>query len=354
MSKHHEVVNELADNIVLHSHTCSDPVEYKFHISNTADEILHFTFDFSKSQNLKIVDALNPLITSVSMKPHTQSVQITLVKINPDEAHDISLATGWDYEDHDAETLAEYKEKWDDTVELLMAMHLPEVELSDGKTREEMAGALQGHDFIDKAFPPKNSALYQVGNNKGNRASMKLLAYRRPSQYSMHVSVFGDKIAPDDVILGSLPDVWLISTLANLADFPAIISSMFPDEFCNTHDSGIYKVVVYRCGIKTTVILDDFFPCFLNAGPAYSRTKSNALWVLLIEKAFAKSYGSYSALATGTPFEALIDLTGSPAKCIRFDDIDVKAMILDGSLFKLLSEYHKKGYILTVSSGVDT
>lgn len=46
-------------------------------------------------------------------------------------------------------------------------------------------------------------------------------------------------------------------------------------------------------------------------GPIYSKANGNELWVMLIEKAFAKYCGSYAAICAGKPFEALIDITGT-------------------------------------------
>ena len=78
---------------------------------------------------------------------------------------------------------------------------------------------------------------------------------------------------------------------------------------------------------------------------------SGALWVLLLEKAFAKVYGSYAALANGAPYEALIDLTGLPAQCLRFDDASTLDMLADGRLWSLMKLFHAKGYIMSASTG---
>lgn len=42
----------------------------------------------------------------------------------------------------------------------------------------------------------------------------------------------------------------------------------------------------------------------------YSRSKHSQLWVPLLEKAYAKAYGCYSAISGGHIPEALFDLTG--------------------------------------------
>jgi Calpain family cysteine protease/Ubiquitin interaction motif len=45
---------------------------------------------------------------------------------------------------------------------------------------------------------------------------------------------------------------------------------------------------------------------------AYSKAKKNQLWVPFLEKAYAKSHGSYSAISGGHIAEAFLDLTGAP------------------------------------------
>ena len=59
--------------------------------------------------------------------------------------------------------------------------------------------------------------------------------------------------------------------------------------------------------------MDDQFPCAsINSGLAFSRAKGPELWVLLLEKAYAKMYGSYFTIEGGDPAIALRDLTGAP------------------------------------------
>ncbi len=41
------------------------------------------------------------------------------------------------------------------------------------------------------------------------------------------------------------------------------------------------------------IVVDDKIPCVANGGPLFSKANGNELWVLLMEKAYAKLYGSY-------------------------------------------------------------
>ena len=52
---------------------------------------------------------------------------------------------------------------------------------------------------------------------------------------------------------------------------------------------------------------------------AYSKGKSNQLWVPLLEKAYAKMNGCYKAISGGQIEEAILDLTGAPTLVYHFD-----------------------------------
>ena len=66
--------------------------------------------------------------------------------------------------------------------------------------------------------------------------------------------------------------------------------------------------------------MDDYFPCSEEGGPVYSRANGNELWVLLLEKVYAKLCGNYATLKGGFANEGMMDLTGSPTECFDFED----------------------------------
>ena len=53
------------------------------------------------------------------------------------------------------------------------------------------------------------------------------------------------------------------------------------------------------------VTIDDFFPCYVNGGPIFTFGEGNELWVMLLEKAYAKTFGTYQNLIGGSCHEAL-------------------------------------------------
>ena len=130
---------------------------------------------------------------------------------------------------------------------------------------------------------------------------------------------------------------------------------LFTDESQKANSTGRYQIRLCHYGAWEIVTVDDFFPCYPDGGPVYARGHDNELWVLLLEKAYAKLCGSYAALKSGWAYEAMIDLTGAPYCTIRFEEESTSKMIADGSLWNLVRSYDDMGYIQSASTpGEDT
>ncbi len=59
-------------------------------------------------------------------------------------------------------------------------------------------------------------------------------------------------------------------------------------------------------------ITDARFPCKNGNRPVYAKPHGREIWVMLIEKCWAKVFGSYQAISGGSPTEAFVALTGAP------------------------------------------
>ena len=106
--------------------------------------------------------------------------------------------------------------------------------------------------------------------------------------------------------------------MACLAETPSLIERLFLTKTYN--EEGLYRIKIFKNGEAHEVIVDDYFPCFPNGQPIFSRSHGNELWVLLLEKAYAKLHGCYKNLIGGNPYEAMMDLTGCPTTCFKLDD----------------------------------
>lgn len=80
---------------------------------------------------------------------------------------------------------------------------------------------------------------------------------------------------------------------------------------------------MYINGEKRIVVVDDYFPydseteTWAFSQPSrtsgeHSSRQKNEIWVLIIEKAWAKIFGSYQRIEGGSSGEALYPLTGCP------------------------------------------
>ena len=99
-----------------------------------------------------------------------------------------------------------------------------------------------------------------------------------------------------------------------LANRPEILKKLFVTQEYN--EKGVYCLQFYQQGEWKYVIVDDIVPCSKSTGaPAFAMsTNSVEIWPYIIEKAYAKLYGSYDALNGGNVSEALMDITGCPVE----------------------------------------
>eukprot|EP00193_Tetraselmis_chui_P011676 CAMPEP_0177786244 /NCGR_PEP_ID=MMETSP0491_2-20121128/20815_1 /TAXON_ID=63592 /ORGANISM="Tetraselmis chuii, Strain PLY429" /LENGTH=360 /DNA_ID=CAMNT_0019307433 /DNA_START=329 /DNA_END=1412 /DNA_ORIENTATION=- len=154
--------------------------------------------------------------------------------------------------------------------------------------------------------------------------------------------------------------------------------------FCNKtlNHYGKYKIKLFSRPLNKWVVIkiDDRIPCDpRNGEPLFAKPVGSEAWVMLLEKAFAKYCGSYSALDGGHTLWALEALTGDhvyrfshesngwvkktlvhePKKGVRevsYQSSRSERPLDNEAFFKLLQHHCKKGSVLEcgVGSGKDT
>lgn len=112
-------------------------------------------------------------------------------------------------------------------------------------------------------------------------------------------------------------DCYFLSVLSVLAENPQRIRNLFINDQANEY--GVYGIRINKNGEWKEVVVDDKFPC-INGEPAFSKAQGDELWVLLLEKAWAKIHGSYERIEAGFAENVLRDLTGAPSEVIQTDD----------------------------------
>lgn len=115
-----------------------------------------------------------------------------------------------------------------------------------------------------------------------------------------------------------------------LAEYPQRIKRLFVSKEQNPY--GCYAVKICKNGEWREVVVDDFIPCHRRKF-CFSNANGNELWVVLLEKAWAKLHGSYERIEAGFAENVFHDLTGAPSEVVETDDenLFVKLKIADES-----------------------
>lgn len=173
-----------------------------------------------------------------------------------------------------------------------------------------------GVPFRDEDFPPDVISLISLSQLQLSPKKADLfssLTWAKPAVLfggPMNYEMFGD-IRPSRIRQGSLGDCYFLSAVSALAEFPERIRSIFLTKFVNA--AGCYALQVYVAGHLRTIVLDDYIPCIPGTRhPAFTQSVGHELWVLLLEKAWAKANDNYQNIESGGPEEALSFLTGAP------------------------------------------
>lgn len=208
--------------------------------------------------------------------------------------------------------------------------------------------------LVDSEFPPYDTSLFSPMVDTSNFDTV--IHWRRPEEF-MEVdedakkkkpTVFYDTVDPSDIKQGVLGDSWFCCALASISERPSLVERLFVTK--EYSPNGVYRLKLCKNGEWVTVTLDDYFPCFPLGGPIFSKNHGNELWVLLLEKAYAKLHGNYFSLRGGYASEALMDLTGCPTATFVFEDDDIRSRIDSIGFWDDIKGWDNEGYLLSVST----
>lgn len=187
------------------------------------------------------------------------------------------------------------------------------------KAEEALSDALDTDAlWEDIEFPANASSLYQSEMLPFGAMPAELIHWVRLNQKKIR-ECFEPQLFPlegiNAILQGSIANGWLIGAFRVLATQPEKIKQLFVSE--SNRSWGLYTIKFYINGEWRYIHLDDRIPCTpaMDYLYAHSRNK-NEIWIPLLEKAFAKVFGSYENLNRGSTAAAIRTLTGSPAYSI--------------------------------------
>ncbi|EGR31956.1 hypothetical protein IMG5_099180 [Ichthyophthirius multifiliis] len=204
----------------------------------------------------------------------------------------------------------------------------------------------QPQEYQDPQFPPTFQSICKDDQKLQQNPYYSKIIWLHPSKIAKYENcqLFKDKIEPNDIRQGFLGNCYFLSTLSSLAETPSRIERLFSHHIENSH--GVYCVKICHKGYWKEVIVDQFIPCLNSTKqPAFTRGVDGEIWVMILEKAWAKLYGSYDNIESGLTRECLHDLTCAPTQTIWLDGSDDLELV-----WKKLLYAEKSNFAMTCSS----
>ena len=191
--------------------------------------------------------------------------------------------------------------------------------------------------FYDNQFPPNLNSLIKgyksfpkYSKNKIPLDKYKNIIWKRESELNFfpETNIFpknGNLSNPKNISTGPYTNNNFLSAIIAMSQYPKLIKKLFLSEKKNKN--GIYGLKICKNGLLQEIVIDDFFPVLkpsntslnninnpntINYPYCFTHSKDNSLWVQLLEKAFAKIYGSYELLSKKDIEGILKDLSFAP------------------------------------------
>ena len=190
--------------------------------------------------------------------------------------------------------------------------------------------------FVDDFFPPNKQSLLGLNYNSQpidkeaydqyiEEINVENIYWKRASDIFPEFLLFEGKIEANDIKQGNLGNCYFLSALAALTEFPNLIFKIFKTK--EVSEIGLYEIAMFIDGEWQIVIVDDFIPMSKQTDEcAFAKPNINEIWVIILEKAWAKVNSGYLNTIGGYASEPLSVLTGFSKRRIDTDELDLEAL----------------------------
>uniref|UniRef100_A0AC35U2M2 Calpain catalytic domain-containing protein n=1 Tax=Rhabditophanes sp. KR3021 TaxID=114890 RepID=A0AC35U2M2_9BILA len=208
--------------------------------------------------------------------------------------------------------------------------------------------SLTNRDFTDN-----NDIVTLAETHRGG--NLRDLVWLRPSDiYTIDGRQYRWSVLHDpkssDIIQGHLGNCWFLSALAVIAERKELLEKIMITKVYQ--QNGVYLLYLCIDGLWQSILVDDFLPCDKNSRKqVFAQARKNQLWIPLIEKAFAKVYGSYGKLTAGRTIEGFSVLCGCPVK-----ELDITSLKNEENgglemIWAKMASANEAGFLLGASCG---
>ncbi|NXC66605.1 CAN14 protein, partial [Anhinga anhinga] len=163
--------------------------------------------------------------------------------------------------------------------------------------------------FTDDSFPAHISS---IGTGALLKKLPQNLQWKRPHALHRSPVFYAANRKQLDLCQGLVENCWFLAALEALTFHQDILAAVIPqNQSFGRKYAGIFHFRFWHFGEWVDVVVDDRLPVN-EAGELVfvSSVYKNVFWGALLEKAYAKLYGSYEDLQIGQVSDALVDFTG--------------------------------------------
>ena len=340
---------------------------FVYKIQLTKMNILNIEIDFSNSKYIKIKNTNTLKKIKVTVMPFETKI---IAEILLEKDFKISPKFNFNLFIPEKKIQLKYIQKYIQEKEILYEKIVKEIskypfEYMDLEEIDDILYNLN-LNFIDIQFPQNDEALIKKNIKKSELNY--IIHWRRPEEFLINennkgnhynnynnnyyndIKIFSRNECPfiNDIKQSLFPTNNLDCVLNSLTEKNNLIKRLFRSTSIN--ENGIYKIKLCIKGEWITVIIDDYFPCIPLSDPVVSSTFSNDLWVLLIQKALAKSFGNYYNLIRINIIQYLNILTGCPAKAYKISELIHNKNNIQNLYNKINQYLNEKKYLLIAVS----
>ena len=161
--------------------------------------------------------------------------------------------------------------------------------------------------FQDPIFRPNRTILCRDDKKKN-------VIWKRPKDIITSPEFITQSATRFDVNQGHAGDCWFLSAISSLTDHKDILENVVDtNQTTNPNDdnyTGIFHFKFWQYGMWIDIVIDDYLPTIGGRLIYVKSTDKNEFWIALLEKAYAKLYGTYESIGGGNAIEAIEDMTG--------------------------------------------
>ncbi|KAM9607982.1 calpain-14-like [Morphnus guianensis] len=163
--------------------------------------------------------------------------------------------------------------------------------------------------FTDDSFPANISS---IGTGALLKKLPQNLQWKRPHALHRSPVFYAANRKQLDLCQGLVENCWFLAALEALTFHQDILAVVVPqNQSFERKYAGIFHFRFWHFGEWVDVVIDDRLPVNEAGDLVFvSSVYKNVFWGALLEKAYAKLYGSYEDLQIGQVSEALVDFTG--------------------------------------------